>query len=322
MSIYKRIALIVGGAALVIMPLMSVAQTAPTGLLTVYMLVNNATGQSYVPANFTVALSGNSPSATSFQGSQSGTNISLNPGSYNVSVANQYGYTPSYSVGCNSTIAGGQTQTCVITMSYTGGSGTSATTVYPYPYVRQPLTCRTETPTVGLGQSARFVAAGGVGGTYNWFASGRNFPNIGPVLTTTFDGSGTQTVTVTNAAETVTCPITVTTTYYPQPVSTTYPTTPSYPNYYPTYPNYTIGTTYPSYPTNPSYTAYPGAYPGVYGYAPTPAPKVTSYVVPRWPNTGVEPLSALQVTYAVVLLMVASLVTYPYVRKAFALAIR
>jgi hypothetical protein len=318
MSIYKHVALVVASAALVIIPLMSVAQTATTGTLNVYMLVNNTTGHNYVPANFTISVTGNNPSVTSFQGSPSGTTVLLNAGSYSVSAAGQHGYTPSYSAGCNNAVAGGQTQTCVVTMSYTGGSVVPTTTVYPYPYVRQPLTCRTETPTVALGQTARFVAVGGVGGTYNWHASGRNFPNIGSVLTTTFDGSGMQTVIVTNAAETATCPITVTTSYYPQPVSTTYPTTPSYPSYYPSYP--ASGTTYPPYgqvthPTHPTY-------PTTYAYAPTPNPKVTSRVVPYWPNTGVEPLSPMQVTYAAILLMVVSLVTYPYVRKTFALAVR
>ncbi len=282
----------------VVAPSFVLAQTtSTTGLLTVYVQVTNQSGFSYSPGNFTVSVAGQNPSPSSFAGSQSGTLVSLNPGSFVVTVTNPNGYSASYSTGCDNTIAAGQTHTCVITLSGMGGNlfpVAPYTSQYPYTYTPPALSCRTETPTVALGQSARFSAVGGVGGTYNWYATGRNFPNIGPVLTTTFDSSGSHSVTVVNAAQTATCPITVTTSYYPQPVSYTNPSYPYQPS--PATPGYT-------YPTKPTY--------------PT-----TSYVAPRWPNTGVEPLGAAQVALAVMLLMGAGIVLYPYARKVFALAVR
>ena len=280
-----------------LVPVLVWAQTSTTGLLTVYVQVQNQSGFNYSPSNFNVSVSGQNPSPSSFAGSLQGTLVSLNPGSYSVTITNAMSnYSPTYSAGCNGTIAAGATQTCVITISggqYYGGNPTP----YPYPYSAAPqLTCRTDTPTVGLGQAARFTAIGGVGGTYNWYANGQNFPNSGPVLTTTFSGSGTQTVQVTNAAQTATCVVTVTTNYYPQPMPTpTYPAAPQYPNY--TYPTYQSG--------------YPYAY-----------PTITSVAYPRLPNAGFAPLESAQLAFAVVLLMGAGIAAFPYARKAFALAVR
>lgn len=287
----------------VLVPVLAFAQTSTTGLLNVYVQVTNPSGVTFAPSNFTVSVSGQSPSPSSFAGSQSGTLVSLNPGSYAVTITNPSGYTASYSVGCNNTIAAGQTQTCVITLSGYG-STQYGPTPFPYPYQYQPgLTCRTDTPTVGLGQSARFTAQGGVGGTYNWYADGQNFPNVGPVLTTSFSSSGSKLVTVTNAAQTATCAATVTTAYYPvSGTPFTYPTT-SYPT-----------TVYPTtvYPTYGSGYSYPTQIP----------PAVSQIYYPRLPNTGFAPLSAEQLAWAVVLLVGAGVASYPYARKAFALAVR
>lgn len=277
-------------------PSFVLAQTSTTGLLTVYVQTINQTGFSYTPANFTVSVSGSNPSITTFQGSNQGTLVSLSPGDYSVIlVNNQYNFSANYSVGCDNTIAAGGAQTCVITVS--AGNYFGYPTPYPYPYATTPaLTCRTDTPIVGLGQSARFTAIGGAGGTYNWMAGAQNFSNIGPVLTTTFQGSGAQTVTVTNAAQTATCNITVTTSYYPQPQ------VPSSPVY--TQPAYT----YPY--TQPAYT---------YPYT---QPVATYYPSPTFPNTGFEPVQSAQLAFAFVLLMGAAIAAYPYARKAFALSVR
>lgn len=275
-------------------PAVVAAQTSATGLLTVYVQVVNQSGFTYSPNNFTVAVSGQSPSPSSFQGSQQGTLVSLNPGTYSVAVTNQLGYAPAYSVGCNNTIAAGQTQTCVITLSGSNAF-TQNPTPYPYPYnYTQPaFTCRSETPVVALGQTARFTAIGGVGGTYNWTTASQNFPNVGPVFTTTFQSSGTQTVTVTNAAQTAACLITVTTSY--SPIATT-PPAPSYP-----------GSVYPGYQT-------PG-----YGY---PQPSLTYAAYPRLPNTGFAPSSGAEMAFALVLIMGAGIAVFPHARKAFAVAVR
>src|ERR1700733_659118 len=131
-SFFASVLLAVG----ILVPSLAFAQTPGTGVVDVYVQVINPSctdynynnqpynnsydycGQTVSPSNFTVTVSGQSPSITNFQGSQSGTIVSLNSGSYNVYVSgNQNGYTPTYSTGCNDTIGGGQSQTCVITMS-------------------------------------------------------------------------------------------------------------------------------------------------------------------------------------------------------------
>ncbi len=283
----------VGSAALglaLLTPALVFAQTSTTGVLNVYVQVLNNQQYSipYSSGNFIVAVSGQNPSITNFPGSLQGTLVTLSPGSYSVTIINtQYGYTPTYSVGCNNTIAAGGTQTCVVTM--TAASIYNYPSPYPYSYTPPALTCRTDTPIVALGQTARFTAVGGVGGTYNWTTPHQNYPNIGPVLTTTFQGSGSQAVTVTNASQTATCAVTVTTSYYPQPVitpSTIYPVTPSY--------------TYP-YQTPPTYS---------------------TYTYPRFPNTGIEPATSAQIAFAFVLLMGAAIAAYPYVRKTLTLTVR
>lgn len=273
-------------AAAVLAPASAFAQNT-TGLLTVYVQVLNQSGYSYSSANFNVSVSGNNPSLTSFTGSQSGTLVSLLPGAYSVTLTNQWGYSPTYSQGCSGTIAVDNAQTCVITVS-AGAYNYPNTSPYPYWYNTTPsLTCRTDTPTVALGQSARFTAVGGAGGTYNWTTGTQNFPNVGPVLTTTFPGSGNWTVTVTNGAQSATCPVTVTNSYYPQPVSS--------PITYPTYTN-----TYP-YQVQPTLIAYNN---------------------PRFPNTGFEPLNSAQMAFALVLMIGAAIAAYPYARKALTLAVR
>lgn len=284
-------------AAAVVAPSVALAQTTSTGLLNVYVQVLNQSGYSYSPANFTVTVSGNNPSPATFNGSNQGTKVSLNPGAYSVSISNGQNFysNPSYSVGCNASIAAGDTQTCVITLSAGNYWGYPNVAPYPYPSYQQPgLSCVTNTPVVSLGQTATFTAQGGVGGTYNWTTPYQNYPNVGRVLTTTFPASGTQTVTVTNAAQTATCTITVNNSYYPQPQV---PTAPTY--------------------TNPSYV-YP--YGGTaYG---TPAPQLYTQPQPRFPNTGFEPITSAQMAFAVVFLMGAAIAAYPYARKAFAVAVR
>ena len=278
------------GLALLV-PAFALAQTSAPGILNVYLQVINQSGQSYTPGNFTVSVAGNNPSLLSFIGSQSGTIVSLSPGAFVVTVPNAGGYTADYSVGCNNTIAAGQSHTCVITMRMS--SAYNYSTLYPYPYTSQPaLTCRTDTPTVGLGQTARFTAVGGIGGTYNWAIPTQNYPNVGPVLTVSFQNSGSQVVSVTNGPQTAHCNITVTTSYYPQPTNTVYP-------------GY-------SYPVTPAYNQ-------TYPYQ---APYQTQTYYPRLPNTGFAPSNGAEAAFAVVLLMGAAIAVYPYARKAFAFAVR
>lgn len=266
----------------ILVPAVALAQSSSTGLLTVYVQVLNQAGYNYqtlTPSAFTVNVSGQSPSLTNFPGSQSGTNVSLNPGSYNVTIANAaQGYAPSYSVGCSNTIAAGQTQTCVITMTPSYNYNPYPTPYNPYNSPYQPLTCRTLTSSVALGQNATFNAVGGAGGTYNWSTAYQNYPNVGPTLTVAFQSSGSQVVTVTNAAQTATCTVNVTNTYSPTTVSPVY---------------------------NPGYT---GAY-----------PNYTYTVYPRLPATGFGPKDlSMGFAFASVLLIASGIALTPYVRKTLA----
>ncbi|MSR70493.1 hypothetical protein EXS62_00390 [Candidatus Kaiserbacteria bacterium] len=272
--------LIFGAIIGILAPAMALAQTASTGLLSVYVQVSNPVGSSYSPSNFQVFVSGGNPSLNNFSGSVSGTLVTVTPGPYAVTVANQNGFTPSYSVGCNSTMFAGGTQLCVITM--TGGTYNPVITSFPITALPAPLSCRAETPTVSLGQTARFSVVGGLGGTYNWSTASQNFPNIGPVLTTTFPSSGTQTVTVTNAGQTAVCVVTVLTTYAPVQTS---------------------GYNYNGYQGYTNYTS-------------------TYTAAPYFPNTGFAPGNGAQMAFATVLLMGAAIMSYPYARKAFAIAVR
>lgn len=286
MTFSKFFGLAVGVFALVGAGVAS-AQAPSNGILTVYVQVINQNGTSYVPSNFTVSVSGQSASPSSFQGSQSGTVVSLNPGSYNVTVATQYGFTSDYSVGCNNTIAAGQNHTCVITLN----GNYQYPYANPYPYYQYPysypqyqnLTCSPQYQTLPAGRTASFTAQGGVGGTYNWFTNGRTYANVGPVFTTVIENTGSQLVTVTNGAQTATCSVTVTATG----------------GYYPTYP------TYPTY-QNPTYVA----------------PTYTYSYHPKLPNTGFAPVNGAALAFATVLLLGSAFVAAPYVRKAFASAVR
>jgi hypothetical protein len=69
------------------------------------------------PQSFTIAVTGASPSQSPFQGSSSGTTVSLKQGSYSVSEVSGplAKYTVSYSPGCSGAMTEGQTITCIIT---------------------------------------------------------------------------------------------------------------------------------------------------------------------------------------------------------------
>lgn len=265
----------------ILVPAAVFAQTPSTGLLTVYVqvLAQNGHAQVYTPANVTVSVAGQSPSPSSFAGSQSGTAVSLLPGSYNVTVSNSIpSYTPTYSVGCNYSIGAGQTQNCIISLTPSGAYYPPTTN--PYPYQQQPLTCQANLVSAALGQSVTFRALGGGGGTYNWSTAYQNYPNVGPALTVAFQASGAQVVTVTSGPQTAQCTVNVTTTYYP-----------GYQN--PGYPTYTNPT--PSYTT--AYPTYPITY-------------------PRYPSSGFAPADmATAMAFATVMLVAAGIILAPYVRR-------
>ncbi|MES2203274.1 MAG: hypothetical protein V4474_03080 [Patescibacteria group bacterium] len=289
----------------VLVPSFAFAQSTSNALLSVYVqVINPSQGSVYnypyntstrTPADFSVQVSGNSPSPSTFWGSQNAVQVSLNPGAYNVTIANNpYGYTADYSAGCNNTAVAGGTGSCVITLSPNYSAYYPYGTNYPYQNVQPALSCQPVTQTAGLRQNVRFTAVGGVGGTYNWRTASQNYPNVGPVLTVAFDQTGSQLVTVTNANQSATCEVTVTQGYF-NPATVTNPT----------YPTYTTG-----YSTgNAIYTNYG-------------TPTLTPTYYPRLPNTGVEPLTLAQLMIALALLGAAVAVGAPYLRKAFAIVTR
>ncbi len=294
---------LVFAVGLVLSPLFVSAQNT-TGLLNVYVQVLNPDQANFSSADFTASVGGSLATPPTFPGSINGTLVTLNPGSYSVGLTgNSYGFSPSYSQGCSGTIGAGQNALCVITLTRYG-------TYYPTPiaqyyYYRPQLTCAPQNQNVPLNGQATFVAQNGVGGTYNWSVNGHVYANQGPTFTALIDYPGSSSVTVTNADQTATCNVSTTNGYYG-----TYPTTPAYP----LYPSQTY-----NYYGNGGYTSYPSSY-GTYPTNIAPTVTYTSY--PTLPNTGFEPTNGAQMAFAVVLLIGAFVASYPYVRKAFALALR
>ena len=96
--------------------------TAPTLGSSTYLdvvkkVINNNIGTKN-PSDFTIAVSGNSPSPSSFSGSSSGTAVTLKAGSYKVTESGVSGYTASYSSGCSGIAKGGIPVKCTITNVY------------------------------------------------------------------------------------------------------------------------------------------------------------------------------------------------------------
>ncbi len=78
--------------------------------------VINDNGGTAVAADFTMNVTGSSPSPASFPGVESpGTNVTINAGAYNVTETGPSGYTASFSADCTGTLALGETKTCTVT---------------------------------------------------------------------------------------------------------------------------------------------------------------------------------------------------------------
>jgi uncharacterized repeat protein (TIGR01451 family) len=77
--------------------------------------VINDNGGTKVAGDFTLSVTGSSPSPASFKGDESGTSVGLNAGSYSVGEGTDPGYAASYSSDCTGSIALGETKTCTVT---------------------------------------------------------------------------------------------------------------------------------------------------------------------------------------------------------------
>ncbi len=85
------------------------------GTLVVKKHVINDDGGTKTASDFTMSVTGGSPSPASFAGSEAGTSVTLNAGSYSVGETGPSGYTGSNSSDCAGSIANGQMKTCTIT---------------------------------------------------------------------------------------------------------------------------------------------------------------------------------------------------------------
>ncbi len=78
--------------------------------------VINDNGGTAVASNFTMSVTGSSPSPASFPGAESpGTDVTIHAGSYSVSESGPSGYGAGYSDDCAGTISVGETRTCTVT---------------------------------------------------------------------------------------------------------------------------------------------------------------------------------------------------------------
>src|SRR5437773_202866 len=83
--------------------------------LTVIKHVVNDDGGTKVASDFAITVTSNGSASAPFAGSEGGTAVTLNAGSYSVDEATQTGYVKSLSAGCSGTVAVGETRTCTIT---------------------------------------------------------------------------------------------------------------------------------------------------------------------------------------------------------------
>jgi hypothetical protein len=83
--------------------------------LTVIKRVVNRYGGTATAGSFTMFVDGDSPSPASFPGSETGTVVTLNAGSFSVRESSVSGYAQYSAVGCSGTLAPGESRTCTIT---------------------------------------------------------------------------------------------------------------------------------------------------------------------------------------------------------------
>jgi hypothetical protein len=90
----------------------TITNTVKPAKLTVILKV---VGSTLAPTKFSIHVKGGSPRPSSFHGSKSGTKVSLNGGSYSVSVGSKKGYKGKLASGCHGTLQPGGAATCRIT---------------------------------------------------------------------------------------------------------------------------------------------------------------------------------------------------------------
>jgi YVTN family beta-propeller protein len=86
-------------------------------LMVTKQVVNEGGGEAE-PSDFTITVDGNNPTPSSFDGSSSGTSVTLEPGSYSVTENSLPEYSPSKSGDCAGSLSAGETKRCTITNIY------------------------------------------------------------------------------------------------------------------------------------------------------------------------------------------------------------
>jgi YVTN family beta-propeller protein len=92
--------------------------TSQPGTLLVTKQVVNEGGGDAEPSDFTITVDGNNPTPSSFDGSSSGTSVTLRPGSYSVTENSLPEYISSKSGDCAGSLSAGETRRCTITNMY------------------------------------------------------------------------------------------------------------------------------------------------------------------------------------------------------------
>src|SRR5205807_2295019 len=85
----------------------------PAHLLVKKHVVNDS-GGSKTAADFSISVSGGAPTPASFAGSESGTQVTLNAGTYAVDETPVFGYLMTQSPDCTGTILPGDNKTCTV----------------------------------------------------------------------------------------------------------------------------------------------------------------------------------------------------------------
>jgi hypothetical protein len=88
------------------------------GTLVVTERVVNEGGGNKKPSDFTIAVHGNNPSPSSFQGSSSGTAVKLQMGMYSVTETKPSGYNSTFLGDCSGGMMSVETKNCTITNTY------------------------------------------------------------------------------------------------------------------------------------------------------------------------------------------------------------
>jgi uncharacterized repeat protein (TIGR01451 family) len=106
--------------------------------LTVIKHVINNNGRTAVASDFTMQVTGSSPSPASFPGNEGGTAVALNAGAYSVDEVAVANYTETKSAGCSGTLAAGDSAVCTITNDDTAQPPSTPTPPPPPPVVPTP----------------------------------------------------------------------------------------------------------------------------------------------------------------------------------------